>query len=94
MKVHLRVLLPALPEAIGRKELDVQFVGDTVGDLIDHLIARYGRNAEKALLDAGGRLDPAVQALINGQTWVTYEHLDARLRDGDDVVLMVMLGGG
>ena len=94
MRVHLKLLLPTLPEAVGGKELDVEFAGDSVGELIDHLLATYGRKARRALLDDGGRLDPLVQALLNGEIWVTQENLDTPLHEGDELVLMVMLGGG
>jgi MoaD family protein len=94
VKVHLKVLLPALPEAIGRRELEVEFAGETVGDLLDHLLARYGRKARQALLDDGGQLDPVVQILLNGEEWVPHDRLDRTLQDGDQVMLMLMLAGG
>ena len=94
MKVHLKILLPVLPEAIGRKELQVDFAGETVNDLIEHLIARYGRKARQALYDREGQLDPVVQILLNGELWVTHDRLDTVLQDGDDVILMVVLAGG
>jgi molybdopterin converting factor small subunit len=49
MRLNLKILLPVLPEAIGRKDLEVEFAGETVNDLIEHLIARYGRKARQAL---------------------------------------------
>jgi MoaD family protein len=94
MKVHLKIFLPVLPEAIGRKELLVEFSGETVNDLIEHLIARYGRQARQALCDQEGRLDPVVQILLNGESWVLHDQLDTLLHDGDEVVIMAVLGGG
>lgn len=94
MKVHLKVLLPVLPEAIGRKELEVEFAGETVNDLIDYLVARYGRKAKQALYDERGQLDPVVQVLLNGEEWVTHDRLDRTLQDGDRIVLMLLLAGG
>lgn len=94
MKVHLKLFLPVLPEAIGRKELQVEFVGETVNDLIEHLIARYGRKARQALCDKEGQLDQIVQILLNGEKWVPHDQLDTVLHDGDEVMLMIMLGGG
>jgi MoaD family protein len=94
MKVDLKVLLPVLPEAMGRKQLEVEFAGDTVNDLIDHLVARYGRKARKALYDDSGQLDPVVQILLNGEEWVPHDRLDRRLQDGDQIILMLMLAGG
>ena len=94
MKVHLKIYLPVLPEAIGGKELRVEFAGQTVNDLIEYLIARYGPKARQALYDSEGQLDPVVQILLNGEQWVTHDQLDTVLHDGDDVMLMLMLAGG
>lgn len=94
MKVHLKIFLPVLPEAIGRKELQVEFPGETVSDLIEHLIAQYGRKARQALFGRDGQLDPVVQILVNGEKWVTHTQLDTALQDGDEVMLMMMLAGG
>ena len=94
MKVHLKVFLPALPEVIGRKELEVEVAGETINDLIEHLVARYGRKAKQALYDERGELDPVVQVLLNGEEWVTHDRLDTTLQDGDSVLLMMMMAGG
>jgi molybdopterin synthase sulfur carrier subunit len=94
VKVNLKIFLPALPEVIGRKELEVEFGGETINDLIGHLVARYGRKAKQALYDETGELDPVIQVLLNGQEWVTHDRLDTALQDGDSVMLMVMMAGG
>ena len=94
MIVNLKIFLPVLPEAIGRKELQVEFAGVTVEDLIAHLIAQYGRKAKQALYDVEGKLDPVVQILLNGERWVTHDLLDTALQDGDEVILMMMMAGG
>ena len=94
VKVHLKVLLPVLPEAMGRKELEVEFAGETVSDLLDHLLAQYGRKARQALHDDRGQLDPVVQILLNGEEWVPHDRLDRKLQGGDHIVLMLMLAGG
>ncbi len=94
MKVHLKIFLPVLPEAIGRRELEVEFAGETVNDLIEHLVTRYGRKAKQALYDDKGKLDPVVQVLINGEKWVTRDQLDTSLQNGDSVILMIMMAGG
>jgi MoaD family protein len=94
MKVHLKILLPALPEAIGSKELQVDLVGHTVNDLIKYLVSRYGRKAKEALYDRDGQLDPVVQILLNGERWVPHDRLDTVLHDGDEVMLAIMLAGG
>jgi MoaD family protein len=94
VRIGLTIFLPALPEAIGGRELEVEFAGETVNDLIDYLVARYGRKAKQALYDERGKLDSVVQILLNGEEWVTHDRLDRTLQDGDHLVLMLMLAGG
>ena len=94
MKVNLKILLPALPELVGGKELEVEFAGETVNDLIEHLVARYGRKARRALYDDEGKLDSIIQVLLNGEEWVTHDQLDTALQDGDSLILMMMMAGG
>ncbi len=94
MKIKLKIFLPLLPEVIGRKELEVKFAGETVNDLIAHLITQYGRKAAKALYDSTGKLDPVIQVLLNGKEWVTHDRLDTALQDGDEVMFMIMMAGG
>ncbi len=94
MKVQLKLFLPTLPELIGRKELEYEFAGETVAELIEHLIGQYGRAAEQALFDQTGTLDPVIQVLVNGEEWITRERMDTRLREGDQVLLMMLMAGG
>jgi MoaD family protein len=94
VKVHLKLFLPVLPEAIGRKELEVEFAGETIDDLIEHLIAQYGRKARQALYDSNGQFDPVVQILLNGERWVSHDRFDTVLQDGDEVMFAIMLAGG
>ncbi|HID61975.1 MAG TPA: MoaD/ThiS family protein [Anaerolineae bacterium] len=95
MRVNLKILgLPTLSRVVGKKELDVNFEGTTVNDLIDHIVKRYGRKAEEALLDEKGKLDVTIQVLLNGREWIPHDRLDTVLKDGDSVALMLMIAGG
>lgn len=94
MKVHLKIFLPALPEAIGDNELMVEFSGATVNDLIESLVERYGQKARQALYDEKGKFDPLVQVLLNGEEWVTQDQLNTTLQDGDSLIFMMMMAGG
>ena len=94
MKIALKIFLPMLAEVIGRDELELDFPGRTVGELLDHLARRHGPRAAKALYDGSGQLDLEVQVLVNRSTWVTRDNLGATLADGDEVRIMVLMGGG
>ncbi len=94
MKIHLKIFLPGLPEAIGDNELEVDFSGATVNDLIETLVDQYGQKAREALFDELGKFDPMVQVLLNGEEWVTHDQLSTTLQDGDSLVFMLMMAGG
>ena len=95
MKVEVRLMaLPTLAKAIGGKRVEVSFAGGTVADLLDHLVEQHGPAAGEALLDEEGDLDSIIQILINEEQWVVHEDLDVPLKDGDSVVLMLLVVGG
>jgi molybdopterin converting factor small subunit len=86
--------LPALAKAIGNKRLEIDFPGETVADLVNYLAERYGKAAKEALLDEEGNLDSIIQILINEEKWVVHDELDVPLKDGDSVILMLLVVGG
>lgn len=94
MKISLKILHPMLSDAIGTSKLELEFPGDTAGQMVAHIVKTYGKRAADALYDKTGVLDLEVQILINHKTWVTRENLDERLKNGDRVQIMVMMGGG
>lgn len=95
MKVNLKILgLPTLSKVTGKKELDINFEGKTVNDLISYIVNHYGRKAGEALLDEENRLDITIQVLLNGREWITHDRFDTVLKDGDSIALMLMVAGG
>jgi molybdopterin converting factor small subunit len=95
VKINLRLMaLPALVKAMGGKKVQVDFSGETVADLLDHIVKRHGRAAEEALLDEDGKLDTIIQILINEKEWVVHDELDVPLKEGDDVIFMLIVAGG
>jgi sulfur carrier protein ThiS len=95
MKVTVEALgLPTLSAHIGRK-VEVDFKGATPRDLVGHLVARFGPQARRMLLDAEGQLDLTIQVMVNEEAFLPREELAKReLKDGDRVRLMLLAGGG
>lgn len=95
MKVTLKILaLPMLSQAVGAKELTVDFEGETVNDLIEHLVKRFGPQAKQALYDEKGELDLMIQILLNEREWVTRDSLETPLKEGDTLAFMLLAAGG
>jgi molybdopterin converting factor small subunit len=95
MRVELRTMaLPALAKALGGKRVDVDFQGNTVADLIQHLVEQHGPAARGALLDEDGNLDDIIQVLVNEKQWVVHDDMKVALKEGDSVILMLLVVGG
>jgi sulfur carrier protein ThiS len=95
MKIVVESLgLPALAEVIGRRA-EIELEEGTLADLVDRLAARFGPRARRVLLDSQGRLDGAVQVLLNDREFVNREELaDRALKEGDSVKFMLLVCGG
>ena len=95
MKVQVESLgLPTLSKLIGRKT-ELEIADGTVADLITHIVSRHGQQARKILLDQTGELDMTIQVMINDEGFVPREQYSKRpLQEGDQVKIMLLVGGG
>jgi len=97
VKIKIEVLgLPALSEAIGKREIELDITGRpvTVQRVIDQMIQEFGSSAERVLRDDDGRLDPTMQIALNGKKFITRDGLDTVLRAGDTLTFMLLMAGG
>jgi molybdopterin converting factor small subunit len=95
MRIKLRLLgFPLLTRVIGKREMDFELAGNTVGDLIEEILARYGEKAEAALLDIDGKFDQTIRILLNEKAYVQPHRLNTIVHPGDEVTLMIMMLGG
>jgi hypothetical protein len=97
MKVHLTVRgVAPLYKIFGKKnDIDFEFTGNTVKDLVDGLLGTYGNDIRRALLDAEGDIDMELQVFVNNKDdhlqWG--KRLNRQLNEGDTVYIMgVSLG--
>ena len=95
MKIQIESLgLPTLSKVIGRTtEWEMQ--DGTVADLVRDIVNRHGRKMHKILLDQSGDLDLAIQVMLNDEGFLPREQFSKRrLKDGDSVKFMLLVGGG
>ncbi|MBI4288284.1 MAG: MoaD/ThiS family protein [Chloroflexi bacterium] len=80
----LKSLTGELPGA-----LDIS--GNTLGDLVSFLGRKYGQKVKDELLDEKGELDFSYAFFVSGER---RSNKNAELKEGDEIVITNMLGGG
>jgi sulfur carrier protein ThiS len=94
MKVTIK--FSAIPELVsifkGKKEAQVDFTGDTVKDLLDHLALKVGPKKRDIFVNDRGRISPHVLVLINGRPISGLKRLGQGLQENDTVELTLPLG--
>lgn len=95
MKVKIEFLgFPDLIKALGSKQIELSLNQERLKDVLESLEDKFPHHIRDALLDRAGKLDPAVQVLLNGQEWLTHDSLDTKLNDGDKLTFMMLVAGG
>lgn len=94
MKVMVK--FPALPELVstfeGKKEIRVDFAGNTVKELLHHLFLKVGAKRGSIFFDDGARISPHVLVLVNGRPIPGLNRVGKMLREDDVVELTLPLG--
>ena len=66
--------------------------GNTVGECLKHLVKQFP-GIEKELFDKNGKLDSSYDIYVNGES--TYpERLAKSVKDGDELSIILIIGGG
>ena len=96
MKIRVDIsMMPQVKAAVGRKIIDVDFEGENLSDLINHIVSRYGKKAAAAMFDEKGEVDPVIKVVLNGENFVVREQFAATtLKNGDEVKIMAFFAGG
>jgi len=94
MKVTVKFL--AIPGLLSifkdEEEVQVDFAGNTVKDLLYQLAMKLGPRKKDIFLDDRGRISPHVLVLINGKPLSGSNQLGQRLQENDVVELTLPLG--
>ena len=90
MSVEVNIHKTHRPFADGQATVAVE--GDTIGECLDNLVARYPKMST-ALFQAPGRLNSKIDIYLNMAT--TYpDELATKVSAGDEIHITVMLAGG
>lgn len=74
------------------KEVQVDFTGNTVKDLLYQLAVKVGPGKKDIFLDGRGRMSPHVLVLINGKPVSGSNQRGQKLQENDVVELTLPLG--
>ena len=86
--------LPTLSELIGKKA-EFDLAGETVDDLVSHIVKKHGLRARQILLDDKGEVDLTIQVIINEEGFLPKDNFSKRhLKDGDVIKFLLLAGGG
>jgi hypothetical protein len=95
MKIKIKLI--GMPELLAdfddRKEVQVDFAGNTVEDLLHHLCLRIEPKQKEIFLTDQGEISPMLFVCINGDYPLYSERFNARLRDDHFVELIFASGG-
>lgn len=95
MKISVEFLsLPIVTKIVGGKSLSLNFSGQTVDDLINEIVNKYGEKVRRFFLDESGKLDRVFKILLNKKEWISRDQMNKTLKEGDQVTIMMLVGGG
>jgi sulfur carrier protein ThiS len=95
MKISVEFLsLPVVTKIVGGKSIKLNFSGQTIDDLLNEITKRYGLEMRRFLFDESGKLDRIFKILLNKKEWISRDQMNKILEDGDQVTIMMLVGGG
>jgi molybdopterin converting factor small subunit len=93
VKIHTT---PVLKRIIGQREIEVSLPqGSTLETLLSWMVDTWGDKIASYLFHpAGASRHPHVRLMINGQDIGFLDGMDTVLQDGDEVIMIALVGGG
>lgn len=75
-------------------QMEIEFPGTTVQDLLDALVAKFGGPMGNVLYPQGGQFSEMLYVLVNGKNMTYLDGTATGLKDGDIVSVLPMTAGG
>ena len=93
MKINIKIF-PMLRDATGASEGTLETEGNTVGGVIDALIAQYGDKFRQELFKPDGNIKPSIKLLVNESLVDPAAPLQHVVKDGDTLSFIPAMFGG
>jgi MoaD family protein len=92
MKIKIKLLRP-YSEIVGKKELEIDFNGSTLNDLLNYLVDKYP-NLKNELYTKNDELTEYVCIFVNDKPASALDELETKIKKGDEILFFVPLSGG
>lgn len=92
MKIKVKLLKP-FSDIAGKGEVDLEFEGDFTSQALDKLCQLYP-DLRKELFDEKGEVSYSVNIFVNDKPISALEDVDTPLKDGDEILIFMPVGGG
>ncbi len=89
----VEVQIPSLLRKAAGGEKQVRIEGDTVGEIMQNLTAKYPALKDR-LLTADGKLQPFIVLYVNDDDARFLQEMNTPLKDGDIVSILPAVAGG
>ena len=90
--MSIKIVIPSYLQSQANNLETVEVNGSTVSECLNHLVKQLPR-MEKILLDKKGELLAYVNIYINGED-AYHDELAKPVKDGDELYILYMIGGG
>ena len=92
MNLKLNLLKP-FSDAVGKKQLSLEFSGKTLGDLLFYLVEKYPKMRDDLLTEKNDITD-YVSVFVNDKPLSVLDGEQTKLKDGDELLIFVPISGG
>ncbi len=92
--VSVKFTVPKVLASVTGGSREIQVEASTVREVVSVLVARYGEEFERRVLEPTGEPKRLLNFYVNGKNIRFLSDFDTRLSDGDEVMLLPAVGGG
>ena len=92
MNIRVKLLKP-FSDAVGKGQLDLEFEGGTIEDLVRVLCDKYPK-LEKEVYSDNGEITEYLAVFVNDKPAHTLDDVRTKLKDGDELLFFFPVAGG
>ena len=92
MKIKIKLLRP-FSDTVGKKELEIDFNGTTLNDLLTFLVDKYPK-LKNEFYTKNDELTEYMCMFVNDKSASALKGVDTKLKNSDEILFFIPLSGG